>query len=377
MSVPTPDPLEIYSGWLPGPRRTPVPPAGDDGAQPPSRVLEALVTEALRDGPCHVAFSGGADSSAVLAAATLAARRNGLPDPIPLTARFPRHPAAEESEWQEKVVEHLGLRAWRVFVVDDELDVLGPIATEAIRRHGMYVPAPAHTMVLLARQAGAGTLLTGSGGDEILTPWYYRRRRWREIRVMRPRHRAAAWVLANPLPGGVRARLVASRHRIDLPPWLRPEAERRLQAIGRQPPEGNWRAGVGRIAGQRYHEVVQSVLQTFAAGEGVRLVQPLFDPRFLRALARFGPREGFPARGHAFRALIGEPVPAEVLDRRTKATFNTALVGPRSRAFAEGWDGEGVDRTLVDPARLREAWLAPVPDSRALPALQLAWSQLQ
>src|SRR4029453_2177355 len=70
----------------------------------PVRALEDATLPALERPPCVVSFSGGRDSSVVLAAAVRAARREGLPAPIPLSAQNPECPKADESRWQEMVI---------------------------------------------------------------------------------------------------------------------------------------------------------------------------------------------------------------------------------------------------------------------------------
>ena len=51
---------------------------------------------ALRRPPCLVSFSGGLDSSALLAVATAVARREGLDDPVPATLVVPGSPESDE-----------------------------------------------------------------------------------------------------------------------------------------------------------------------------------------------------------------------------------------------------------------------------------------
>ena len=58
-------------------------------AATPRAAFEAAILPGLRRSPCLVSFSGGRDSSAVLATATAVARREGLPLPVPITHRFP------------------------------------------------------------------------------------------------------------------------------------------------------------------------------------------------------------------------------------------------------------------------------------------------
>ena len=91
-------PLEVATGLVLGvdPRREVVAPRLDV-AESPLRAFERAVLPALRRGPCLVSFSGGRDSSAVLAVATGIARREGLPLPIPVTNVFPGAATTDES----------------------------------------------------------------------------------------------------------------------------------------------------------------------------------------------------------------------------------------------------------------------------------------
>jgi len=78
-----------------------------------------------------VAFSGGRDSSLLLAVAADLAAREGLEPPIALTFRYPGDPAADESSWQEFVVAHLRAAhlpfEWVCRDITTELDVIGPL----------------------------------------------------------------------------------------------------------------------------------------------------------------------------------------------------------------------------------------------------------
>ena len=104
-----PSSLEIATGIAFGsaPGMAPLWPAFPSG-ETPLTALERACLPALEYGPCLVSFSGGRDSSLVLAAATRAARRHGLPLPVPVTNRFAGVPYADESTWQELVMAHRG-----------------------------------------------------------------------------------------------------------------------------------------------------------------------------------------------------------------------------------------------------------------------------
>ncbi|NUT56362.1 MAG: hypothetical protein HOQ03_10310 [Thermoleophilia bacterium] len=146
-------PLELASGLVLGgdepDRSAPVDPD-------PRSAIEHAVLEPLRRGPCLVSFSGGRDSSAVLAVAAAVARREGLPLPVPATLRFPNAAASAETEWQEQVVAHLGLEEWVRLERTDELDCVGPVATECLERHGVLWPSNAHVHAPLFARARGG-----------------------------------------------------------------------------------------------------------------------------------------------------------------------------------------------------------------------------
>jgi hypothetical protein len=87
--APALSPLEVASGLVLDPRRSRARLPSVRQGTTPRAALEAAVLPALRRSPCLVSFSGGRDSSAVLAVAASVARREGLPLPIPATNRFP------------------------------------------------------------------------------------------------------------------------------------------------------------------------------------------------------------------------------------------------------------------------------------------------
>jgi hypothetical protein len=86
--------LEIASCVVVGPPQADLGVAGSGSAADPVAELERAVVCALRRPPCLVSFSGGHDSSLVLAAAVRAAQRERLPAPVPVTWRVRDAPAA-------------------------------------------------------------------------------------------------------------------------------------------------------------------------------------------------------------------------------------------------------------------------------------------
>lgn len=350
-------------------------------AADPARALRDALRPALMRPPCVVAFSGGRDSSLLLAVAADLAARDGLEPPVAVTFRYPGDPAADESVWQESVVAHLrraGYRfTWASRDITVEQDLLGPVSAPVLRSHGgpTFPPTLANT-VLLAELAGGGALVTGNGGDEVLgghragvlrTVWLRRGRG-----LSRSDWRTALICAA---PGQVRDHL-SRRHLRDDAPWLRPEV--RAVAIA---------ALAGRDAARplRWDRSVRAARSTRAAAIGrltrsrivekadCMLVEPLAAPGFVASYAAFGGSWRGLSRTAGYRLLARGLLPDAVIERRDKAYFNGSRFGPATRRFVQRWDGRGVDDSLVDAAELRAAWEADVPPAATAMLLQQAW----
>jgi asparagine synthase (glutamine-hydrolysing) len=371
------DPLEVAVGWIYGlepatdlPRETPAPRAA----------LAAALRPALQAGPCYVTFSGGRDSSAVLAAATALARAEGLEPPVPVTRVYPDIPATDESNWQRRVIDHLGLKDWiRLEYRDGETDLLGEAAQEGVRADGLLWPPAVHTHRAMFSRLGGGSLLTGEGGDAVIGP-----RRGTALAALRrgrlnPATLRAAVGAALPRPL-LERRLV--RRAMDTPHsrWLRPAAmarhARRLAADEAQEPL-RFDAGTWFLTRPRaFHALVHNHAAV-ASGFGLRVVEPLLDPGFIAALARWGGAWGPGGRTAMMTALFSDLLPAAVLERTSKAAFNLVYTGPATREFAQSWDGTGVDHDLVDAEQLRAVWLSETPTMSAGVLLHGAWLAAQ
>jgi asparagine synthase (glutamine-hydrolysing) len=111
-----------------------------------------------------------------------------------------------------------------------------------------------------------------------------------------------------------------------------------------------------------------------AEDAGAELGSPFLDPGFLTALAAAGGRWGWGDRRRTMRALFGDLLPEEVIDRRGKAEFSGALFGPHTERFAAEWDGGVVPgNEFLDPDALRETWQSPQPHFLSAMALQHSW----
>jgi asparagine synthase (glutamine-hydrolysing) len=368
--------LEAAVGYPLGGTARPTPrlaPAGDE----PLAALTRAIERTLDNGSPAVAFSGGRDSSLLLAVAARICRRAGLEPPLPITLCAPEHlPEADERRWQELVVEHLQIPYWRRIPIQGELDLIGPYARRHLLRDGVLFPANAHSVVPMFEAAGRRCLLVGLGGDVLLSP-----PQWRSIndllaRRRRPEPRDLARLLACGVPRQVRglARSI-SPQRLEELEWLRPAARSGLARsvkTGCEQPVW-WRSAVRHLAACRHVVLPLRAQKRLAEVSGHELSAPLLDPGFVGALARAGGRCGWGSRTATMDALARDLLPSELVGRKTKAYFNRVFFGEESRAFAVAWSGGGLDERLVDPEALRREWLSDVPDFRTALLLQSAW----
>ncbi len=328
-------------------------------------VLEDILQDALSAGACYVTFSGGRDSSALLAVAVHVARRNGLPLPIPVTAVHPEAPASDEAPWQHLVLSHLGISERLIVEIRGEQRLLSPSAAAALDRRGAFWPeATALQGPLLGELDPGAALVSGEGGDSIIAGGRAAPVR-RVLRTWPPRRRL--------LYSAARA-LVGEQSPPLAPAWLTTEAAEvyRTRVVDRE--RLRWDA---RTRDSLRHPAAQVLLANVGASIaecGLRPVLPIVDPAFLAALAREGGILGFGGRGLTFRHLAGDLLPREVIFRSSKASFNETRWGEVEREFAREWDGSGIDARWVDAELLRAEWLSDAPHPASDFLLHVAWT---
>jgi hypothetical protein len=359
---------------------------GTCGALPPPisttisvrRALEDAVHPALLRQPCVVAFSGGRDSSLVLAIATFLARRDGVPEPVPVTYVFPDEHDAEEGAWQELVIRHLGLDEWQRVPIHDELDLVGPLAQAHLSCHGVLWPTTLARDVPLLEIARGGSLLDGEGGDEVLGVINHRIAPLagliRHPRRLRPRR--AQWALEALGPASLRVRRARAFWDAETTPWLRTPGRQMLVETlerGARDEPLAFDASVRRVPIERHHVLAARNRHLQARTGDVEIHSPLVHPEVVHALAREGGWLGPGSRTDVLRTLVPDLLPDEVLARTTKADFTGAYLGALTREFAGGWDGRGVDHQLVDAEELRRSWLGAEPHALTAALLQQAW----
>ena len=356
-----PDELEVLASTMLGPDSglEPLPAPRDGGVR---AALEHVLLEALSSDPCVVSFSGGRDSSAILALATDVARRHGLPLPLPVIMRFPGAPDTDETAWQKIVLEHLGLPEAEVLELREELDLLGPAAIEILLKHGLLWPANAYMHRPIFDAARGGTVLTGAGGDELFG-------------TRAPRRRPRQLVVA-ALPSFAREAIWLRRHDKSDYRWLTDAGRERVHhGLAREETRCpyRWDGALRSWYSSRAFGAGAGSLALIGTDYGVEVVNPLMAPQVLAELSLAGGRRGFPSRTAAMRWLCGDLLTEHTIARPTKASFGGAVWGPATKAFAAAWDGHGVDRRFVDVELLKREVQLDVPDFRAALLLQQAW----
>jgi asparagine synthase (glutamine-hydrolysing) len=347
--------------------------------------LETVLLKLLLTPPCVIAFSGGRDSSVLLSLAVRLARREGLQEPIPVTLRFPSSTGAQEDEWQERVISHLALRDWVRRSFDDELDLVGPVARDVLRRDGLPYPYNLHLQVPMLEVARGGSLVTGLGGDEAFSP---SSRVWNVLMGrVRPRRADAKAIVRSLAPQPFRVLFERRGTPLSLP-WLLPDANRLLVAAWssdqlRLPLR--WDARLREWWLSRYVHLAAERIARLAAGFGVSACHPFVEPSVIAALARDIGARGFTSRDGVLERLFGDVLPPGVAQRVTKAGFDDVLWNRHSRAFvdamrrgrlADALHELGVAK-LVDAERLAEEWSHPSPQANSFLLLQGCWLGLR
>ncbi|MFC7547205.1 asparagine synthase-related protein [Plantactinospora sp. GCM10030261] len=372
-NVPRPTAREIAIGMVLDPPDT-IARLPDPSSRDPLTALERAMLPALTRPPCVVSFSGGLDSSLILALAVRMARANGLADPVPVTMRFSDAPAADESDWQDAVVRALDIAGrWHVVTFDDELDIVGPVAQRVLHRYGVLYPHNLHGSLPAIDLARGGSVLTGIGGDQMLLglprPASHDRRSGALRALARLRRLPAA--LRRRMSGGARPGAAAATFE-----WLRPavaDQARAVWAAARQAEPDRLDQRILWHLGRRDLRLCLAALGAVGADYDVVMNHPLLDPVFLAALiARDGYRHR-PTRDELLSRIVGDTLPAVVTAPRRKAKYHEAYRRRHTRDFLRSWDGTGMDLEFVDPVALRRIWSRwPVPATSSM-LIQHLW----
>ena len=330
----------------------------------PMQALERALLEALQHRPCLIAFSGGRDSSALLAVALRVAREHALEQPVPVTLRFPNARLTMENEWQELVVGRLGCNDWLRLEHRDDLDLIGPAAMRVMTWNGVPYPYNLHLLLPMLEAAGGGTLVSGVGGDQTLLA------AGRALDVLagrvRPVPRDSLRIAAGVAPAALRRPVLRRRLRLTLP-WLSDAGNEALTeaALGQEARRPlRWDARLREMWRSRVFRLMLDRIDALGSLVDAKAVHPFLDPRFLSALATTGGRTGFTDRTAAMRALFADELPDQVNKRGSKASFDEVLFTRRSRRYVAELDEArlvgllrdlGADE-IVDPPALLAHW---------------------
>ena len=345
---------------------------------PPSRLspraeLERVIDAQFASGrQLFVCFSGGRDSSAVLALAVHVARRRGAAMPIPVTLRFTEHPESDESQWQELVVSHLGLTEW-VVIERPDADLLDPTITDLLATRGLFYPSQIGSYIPIVAASAGGVVLTGEGGDESFGGWQFRAAlhpvAWGPVT-------AAKAVAVATLTHGPAAAKRWYRQRGQAQTWLtaagRAEVEAALDAAAEAEPV-SWRKYLAWSFARRAWFLAQHTLDLLGEGSQCEIVHPLAGPALLGSLASTWSRRGPADRTDVMRSVVGDLLPRRIVERDDKAVLASVFIGERSRAFIEQWDGRGVDAEWIDAQALRDVWSRRYPYAGSFNLLHQAW----
>lgn len=342
----------------------------------PLRELERSIRSVLGR-QLFVSFSGGCDSSLVLATATRVCRAAGVADPVPITVRYPDLAETDEQRWQELIVRHLGLRDWEILEIHAELDAVGPVAGRLLQRHGAFASAFVYAQQPYLPVARGGVLLTGEGGDETLgshrmTPALTIAHR--AMHRQRPSAGQLGQTAQSIVPEPVRRRRASRAMEANLP-WLRPQARHDVaQRIAAEDAAWPWspRRSMARYLARRMLVWTLHNFDELARPFDVTYLHPLLEPRLVASVVQ-GTRV-LRCRGRAtvLDAYFADLLPEALRHRSDKVAFTTSYFNEHTRAFAGSWDGTGLPDE-VDAEALRDLWLSDRPSGLTALLLQQAW----
>lgn len=335
----------------------------------PVEVLGDVLEPHLASGPCLVWQTGDDGGALGLRSAVRRARREGLPDPIPLT--LVTDPGAGDDEHVRALVDALGLREWARVDATEGLDLLGPDARAALLRHGVRYPSIGHVVAPAARAASGGTIIDCHGLREMWDFWRGAPARWLLAGVRRDRKAVAAAALALA-PTPVRRRSVAPRARAFIPDHVQPPVrewlfDRVLEERVSMPLSAS--GAVRQLHQRRCLWETARTFSSLGADHGARVVHFFMEPAVVGALAGAAGRLGWASPAALVAALAPELPPRRTPAPRTPR--EPFWAGPESTEFIERWDGTGLDEALVYPDLVRDAWRRK--DASASLLLHAAW----
>jgi asparagine synthase (glutamine-hydrolysing) len=320
-------------------------------------------------GRTGVLMSGGLDSSSIAAVGAARAPRRVYA----YAGTFPEHPAVDESELIAELRQALRLPGATARVLP------GGLLASAIRHLSAWrMPLLGWSefwtlpLARAARSDGVGTMLDGTGGDELFGPFSYlladRLRAGRPGEVLAlayglpgggphvPRRQVAGVIRTLALAGALPYRLHARAERLfarrQAPDWLLPGAAGQLRhaadplAWKRLDGPRWWAYTAHGIAHEIEASGVAESQNRWAASAGLEVRMPLLDLDLVELALRQPPEATFDRRFSRplLRASMAEALPDSVRLRPAKAWFDSLIVDCLS-----GADAAAVRAILTDP----------------------------
>jgi len=353
--------------------------------------LTALLDDATRirlraDVPVGTYLSGGLDSSAVTALAQRHTRH-----PVHAFAIGFTDPTFDETEYQNRVAQHLGTEVTRIIIDGPAIAELMPRVVLLSEKPTLRTaPAPLLKLSELVRASGYKVVLTGEGADEMFAGYdVFKLDKVRRFWARRPESQCRPQLLGRLYPYlahdlGRAGRLLPNVFRAGLTDtgdllyshrlrfehagralrFLDPDVLARARADG--DPQDSVRSRLpagfgefGTLGRAQYIEIITFLTGYLLHSQGDRMLMgnsvegrfPFLDHRVAEFAARLPDAAKLPGlrEKHLLRRSVRTLLPAEVV-RREKRPYRAPIL----RAFMGHGAPEYV-QTLLEGARLREA----------------------
>jgi asparagine synthase (glutamine-hydrolysing) len=355
--------------------------------------LRDLLDDAVRlrlrsDVPVGLLLSGGLDSSAIAASASLALAGGA---PLTCITAVSSDASSDESAFSRRVAAHVGADCREVSLdlkTDELLSLIGRVTEQNDEPLGGFACVAQYLLMRRAKELGITVLLSGQGADESFCGY----RKYAAFNILSLLRAGRPWTAARQLfefgvKGGTlsgarmadAARYLPRRLRPQLPPILGP-ATRELPALQLGAPAGDLRQR--QIADLERFSV--PALTHWEDRNGMAWSREVRDPFLDYRLVEFGVRLPVAEKisngylKYALRRAVSDRLPAEIVWRRDKRGFPTPEAHMLRGALRDtvedliGPDARMVQNGLVDlsGARARLALFQNQPDG-AVPSREI------
>jgi asparagine synthase (glutamine-hydrolysing) len=348
--------------------------------------LRDLIDDAVRlrlrsDVPVGLLLSGGLDSSAIAASASLALSGGA---PLTCITAVSSDPSTDESAFSRQVATHVGANRREVSLdlgTEQLLDLIGRVTEQNDEPVGGFACVAQYLLMRQAKELGITVLLSGQGADESFCGY----RKYAAFHIQSLLRDGRLWAAAQQLAAfGIKGGALSGVRMADaaryLPRALRPQLPPVAGPATRELPLPELGAGTRELRERQIADLEHLSVPALTHWEdrnSMAWSREVRDPFLDYRIVEFGvrlPVDEKIARGYlkyALRRAVADRLPAEIVWRREKRGFTTPearllraaprdtvqdLIGPDSQMVLTG---------LVDPAgaRARLALFQDRPDS--------------